>query len=158
MYGDLYLDVQGFVGNNNEFVPKEVALVWSEKKYHHFLIKPPYSFKELNYTQQKQNYWITSNTHKLFWEDGDVSFESVRQVIEEYLELQFVCVRGALKKKWIDETFPYTFDVINMEEKNLFSFKKLREKFSNTHNCYLHSNEACALQNAFLLYHNDKKE
>lgn len=157
MIADIYLDVQGFIGTYNEFVPKEIALVWNEHKYHHFLIKPPYSFQELSYKLKKQASWTTANIHQLYWEEGDVSFNSIRQLIDEYVELQFICVRGAIKQDWINKNFPYAYEVINMEEKNAPSFKQLRQKHLNIKNCYLHTNRVCALQNALLLYHNDKK-
>lgn len=56
MIADIYLDVQGFMGTHNEFIPKEIALVWNEHKYHHFLIKPPYSFQELSYKLKNKHH------------------------------------------------------------------------------------------------------
>lgn len=156
MFADIYLDVQGFVGSHNEFVPKEIALMWNEYKYHHFLIKEPYSYQELNNKLKKQAAWTTTNIHNLCWEEGEVSFNTIRQLIDEYVEFKFVCVRGVIKEDWVYKTFPNVYKVINMEGQNTLSFKELRQKYLDIKTCYLHNNGVCALQNTLLLYNYNK--
>lgn len=155
MFVDIYLDVQGFIGIHNEFIPKELVLMWNEHKYHHFLIKQPYTYKELSNKLQKQAAWTTTNLHNLCWEDGEVSFYNVKQLIAEYVDFKSVCVRGSVKENWVYKTFPNVYKVINVE-KSIPSFKKLNQKYFDIKTCYLHTNCVCALQNTLLLYNYNK--
>jgi len=64
------IDVQGFLDNNNNFILKEIGIVFEKDPNlnNTFLIEPPYDFTFLNTKSRKTAIWLTNTHHNLFLE------------------------------------------------------------------------------------------
>jgi len=63
------IDVQGFFDNNNNFILKEIGIVFVKDPNlnNSFLIVPPYDFTLLNAKSRKTAISLTKTHHKIFW-------------------------------------------------------------------------------------------
>jgi len=77
------IDVQGFFDNNNNFILKEIGIVFEKDPNlnNSFLIEPPYDFTFLNTKSGKTAIWLTNSNHKIFWNDGQNSFPQTRKYL-----------------------------------------------------------------------------
>ena len=78
---EYYFDVQGFIGYNNEFIPKELALI-HQGQHQHFLIKSPFEFNKLSTALQRQVKWLNHHHHGISWEDGTTNLTFVKNLIK----------------------------------------------------------------------------
>jgi hypothetical protein len=67
MVQKIIFDVQDFKIANNEFVSKDVVILFNSSEYNRFLIKLPFSY---NLLLQRQAKWVESNHHGLSWCEG----------------------------------------------------------------------------------------
>jgi len=60
------IEVQGFFDKNNNFILKEIGIVFEEDPNlnNSFLIEPPYDFTLLNTKSRKTAIWLTNTHHK----------------------------------------------------------------------------------------------
>lgn len=150
---DIFIvDIQGFVDCENQFLPKEVAVV-SLREGHiaHWVIAPPCEFSELPYPTQKQNNWLTVNFHGIEWYDGEISSIQLKKHIREIAQVaDHIYVRGREKKLYLERiTARRIFNLENISP----TFEELR---SSTQYCLHHGSIKrrvfkCALHNALNL-------
>lgn len=145
----VFIDVQGFRGNSNNFIVKEIAIVFNANEFINFIIKPPFEYKYLSSDKQKQVNWLTKNHHHLQWEAGSVTFRSVCKFIKANTMDSCVYVKGVEKKKWIEEILHKK--VFNIENMNCSNLKNLEKQFPECIRYNCHNHGICALQNAHLL-------
>lgn len=150
---DAYVDVQGFVGSDGDFVPKEVAIVFDETNFKTLIIEAPYPIQQLNQKQQKSVVWLSNNHHGIRWQQGDITLSILKGMMTEYTSGKTVCVRGNTKLLWISDNCEEIFRIHNTEtSKSSLSFKQLKNMYPNIKRCNQHKGRWCALQNALLLY------
>ncbi|KYN17798.1 hypothetical protein ALC57_09902, partial [Trachymyrmex cornetzi] len=71
---DIVIDIQGFRDVEDNFIPKEVAvLAINATITEHWIMRPPYPFGELPKRARRENNWLTRNYHGIEWFDGDVN-------------------------------------------------------------------------------------
>jgi len=77
------IDVQGFFDNNNNFILKEIGIIFEKDPnlINSFLMEPPYDFTLLNTKPQKTAIWLTNPHHKILWNDGKNSFPQTRKYL-----------------------------------------------------------------------------
>lgn len=148
----VFVDMQGFRGGNNQFIAKEIAVLYSENKFHHFILTPPVSFNQLPPPQQVQARWLQHNHHGLYWDGGDVSYEEVKFFLNT-LRNYSIYVKGEEKRKWLENMLESNVIVRNLEELNCPNLETLSKLYKNTLRCYYHAYHkgSCALQNTLLL-------
>lgn len=149
MENTICIDFQGFKTNRNEFIIKEVAVVFNAKEHINFIIKPPFDFQYLTPEKQKEANWLTNNYHHLKWNDGSVSFRSIIKFLRANVRHSNIYVKGKEKKKWLEKIIEQK--VINIEEIGCINFKQLQIKYPECIYCSYHNYGVCALRNALLI-------
>lgn len=73
MTEELVIDIQAFVGPQEEYLPKEICVLSVNHPYSDsWVIGPPCRFSELGASIRRQNNWLSRHYHRLSWEDGEV--------------------------------------------------------------------------------------
>ena len=146
-----FVDLQGFKTSSNNFIVKEIAILCNNNYiFHHFIIKPPCKFKNLNEEEQKQIKWLEHHHHGLQWSAGHTTYGAVQQFLLNKLRSEVVYVKGAEKKLWLEHMMPNITTVYNLEDSNYPSLQTLGKLYTNTQTCRQHRG-CCALQNVFLV-------
>lgn len=153
---DAIIDMQGFTGHNNEFVPKEITILLVEKmiliKEENYLVQPPYDIKALSQKEQKSVNWLKNNFHNLDWNDGPYCYTTFCQHLSS-LSIKRLFVKGKMKASFLKNKIQSHIKVCNLDEKTL-SLKKLNslEKYKYYCKRHLHSfKRNCSRQNAYVL-------
>lgn len=149
MIEPIFIDLQGFRSNSNQFIVKEVAIVYSDNEVFSFIVKPPYKFECLTAEKQKQARWLTKRFHGLHWSDGTVPYSTVKQILWENVKDLDVCVQGMEKKKWLEHILER--EVFNIQEITSTNLKILEKQYPNCYRCNDHGYGSCAVKNAFLI-------
>lgn len=151
------VDLQGFKGENNEFIVKEVAALIHKYFNVHFIIKPPYRINYLPSELQRQARWLTKNYHGIAWEDGWSTFEDAIKIVSNALQNKTVYVKGEEKKQWLEKFLQKKpFAIYNLDDLGYPTLQRLKNCYA-TPRCLSHSGH-CALQNVYLLqYHGNAK-
>lgn len=75
----VFLDAQGFIGNGNKFIVKEIAVLKTELKttleeneIHHLIFKESYPWTQLTSDNKRKAYWLTNNNHGFSLDSSDV--------------------------------------------------------------------------------------
>ena len=150
---DYIVDVQGFQGPGNTFIPKELVILALNEGAEPatYLFEPPYSWKYLPVKYKCVNKWATRNYHGLTWESGDTPYDQLEEILK--LELKYACsvyVKGLEKKCWL-ENITSLKCVINMDILDCPSIKKLQQD-TKSEKCKHHINfENCSTGNVQLL-------
>lgn len=156
----IVLDIQGFYGRDNEFLPKEIAYMnpYTEKS-HVFLLKLPYKIDELNAKQKKSAYYCSSSHHGLSWSSGITNLSDIFKILEKLISFEKIYVKGQQKCDWIKQTFEqnkYKYELVNLEDSNehkISCLQNLRRSKGHLYpECIFHSNVfTCAFQNVHLI-------
>lgn len=102
-----FVDIQGFRGNDNSFIIKEIAFYKSGVLFT-YLFAPPYNYTLLEKKFRKQAVWLFLNHHNLRWNEGYISYSSVKDIIYKELIIKntnntIIYVKGDEKVKWLQE-------------------------------------------------------
>lgn len=145
------LDIQGFRGPKNQFIVKELALL-QQGHHYHFILLPPFNFKELPADLKRQSQWLYQNYHGLLWDGGFTEFRKVKHYLRSVIQHTTVYVKGTEKSQWLRALLQNENDVevINVEDIGCPSFKELKQLHPNSVKCLSHS-KCCALQNVYML-------
>lgn len=150
---EVICDLQGFRGNQNEFIVKEASFISvNEDKYQSFVFRPPFSFTELNDIQKKGAIYIERHIHGLSWESGHIPYIELKNVLKQILkDYKIVLVKGAEKKKFLEENTPVDITVTDLEDYNCPSMKEFKHLSSKK--CFYHNTNSynCAYENVRLL-------
>lgn len=75
---DCVIEIQGFFDKDDEFVPKEVAVVTLDEEFSgHWIISPPVLFTDLPQQIRIKNNWLTHNHHGIEWFEGDITLQQL---------------------------------------------------------------------------------
>lgn len=88
------LDIQGFVDNNEDLIPKEIAWTsFGNDEESHAIIERPYAWEALRPSVQSVNDFLTTRKHGLLWELPGISYrklQTVYRVIPQEINLVYV--------------------------------------------------------------------
>lgn len=144
--------MQGFSGNDNNFIPKEVTLYYNGISKT-FLFKPPYPWQDLNINKRKSVCWVTKNLHGLQWEDGKQPYKCLFDILNSFV-LNKVCniyTKGSKKAKFLRNLLKC--NIIDIGELGCCSLYDEKAKMPDNIFCYHHinNNKYCAKLNAYKL-------
>ena len=149
------VDLQGFQMPINQFVVKEIA-VMDIKSDHHVvhLFEPPCVWSSLPAKYKCTNTWLTRNYHNLYWEDGYFPYKILKDAVKSMLRnASCIYVKGLEKKRFLEKLLHNKYYVIDVNDANCPSLKKLSE--NNFMKCPNHFDEnanfQCALRNVQML-------
>ncbi|XP_031777355.1 uncharacterized protein LOC116415891 isoform X1 [Nasonia vitripennis] len=154
---DLIVVIQGFKGQNGEFIVKELAYIDPNEPAavaQLATFQPPHSWYDLSSDVQCANLWLKYSFHGLKWSDGEQPYDKLAEVCSSLLDLSptrnvIIWVKGAQKKEWLQLYFP---DVRNIEDLGCPSLKipGFRTPLVCSH--YLPDwKENCAVQNVYAI-------
>lgn len=153
------VDIQGFKTENNEFIVKEIAILYKNKTQV-FLIKPPFPFHELTKWEKKQVNWIERNRN-IYWSEGSVPYSKCKGLITNILKDKCLYAKGLEKVAWLKYILKNN-NIVNLEDKgcpNLLSLYNLYKYSGDVYSCNYHDS-VCALKNVLSLnkwlYNNNK--
>lgn len=148
---DVIIDFQCFKDNQDNIIPKEVAICAVDQDFiGHWITLPFCRPNELGQTIRQQNDWLTRNHHGIEWCDGDISVKKVYRNLEEVCRsVNRIYVRGQIKAELLGRITTRT--IINLEtDTDCPPFAKL--PWSDSH-CIRHALKpghlrySCALNN-----------
>lgn len=150
---NIIIDVQGFKNEKNEFIPKEIAIMWNKRVFV-MLIKPPYPFYTLTKKERIQVAWIEKN-RGIYWNQGFIPFHNYKNCLDIFFKNKYsrIFTKGGEKTLWLRDMFHNNNNIYNLEDKNCPSLVSLSDKYVNSPDilsCVYHDN-ICALKNVFLL-------
>lgn len=110
------IDIQGFINNDKNFVPKEATvLLISENSIGHWIVTPPTPFNDLRLSAQVHNDTQTKIHHGIEWFDGDVQARKLYSNLREIArQMTTVYVHGAENATFIENLIAKK--VINLEK------------------------------------------
>lgn len=155
------IDMQGFKGPNNQFIVKEIAVLYKDNTHQHFIVQPPYDMKCLSEELQKQVIWLYHNYHGLSWNGGSTTLQEVLNLISFKLRHHDkIYVKHLEKEQWLRTLFENSnnnnnnyvklIPIVNLDNLDCPNIHTLKKTFPLYH-CSLHSG-CCALQNIYLFY------
>jgi len=99
------INVQGFFDNNNNFILKEIWIVFEKNPNlnNSFLIEPPYDFNLLNTKSRKTAIWLANTHHKIFWNDGENSFPQTGKYLRTIKSGKQIICKGVEKKRFLQK-------------------------------------------------------
>lgn len=144
------VDVQGFKTETNEFIIKEIAVLWN-KKIHVFLIEPPFPFYDLTKSEKRQVSWIERN-RKIYWRDGFVPYSNHQNLIVDILKDKSVYTKGLEKVLWLKK-ISNNNNINNLEDEGCPNLLSLYNKYEHSHDVYscIYHDTICALKNVICL-------
>lgn len=116
-----FVDLQGFIGNNNRFVVKEIAIITRNISFHDIVKSTPSTFSDLDAAHKKQVKWLTYNFHGLKWHWGFITLQQLRRAIEPILNEKIVYIKGDKKVKWLEQILGFKWGlcrIIDIESLN----------------------------------------
>lgn len=146
------VDIQGFKRETNEFIIKEIAILYN-KTLQVFLIKPPFPFEKLTKQEKKQVSWIERN-RKIHWREGFVPYSNYRNLVIDILRDKHIYVKGSEKVLWLKHVLENSnCNIFNLEDKGCSSLISLYDQYKysqDLYNCIYHDS-ICALKNVICL-------
>lgn len=147
---NVIIDIQGFKSENNEFIPKEIAILCKQSLLV-LSIKPPCAFYNLTKKERVQVSWIERN-RGIYWNEGLVPYINYKYYIINFLKDKCIYTKGYEKVLWLKDILDND-NVYNLEDKNCPNFDTLYKRYSTSsdiQNCINHS-KMCALKNVCCL-------
>lgn len=154
------LDVQGFRGNNKEFIIKEISIVELNKRHViHAFCKEPYNINELSTARRIEARWLIRNYHGINWTYGHVAYEEIGEVLKSaLLSYNTIYVKGCEKKKilevYLSSLDSCKFKIFDIDYFHIESLKRMRID-EGGNKCFYHQNLKssfmCSYENAYNL-------
>lgn len=97
------IEFQGFRGNKDEFIIKELVILdLTTNVPHYFLFKPPYNIKHCNEKSACCNRWLTKYFHSITWNEGIIDYSELEKIMILYCEkFKTIFTTGLEKANWI---------------------------------------------------------
>ena len=157
MSSSAIIDIQGYLGLNNQFIPREIAVFYSSNHIQHMFLKSSSSVVVSEDLQWQSN-WVYNNYRRFKWNGGCIlQYKAINMLLNNLKEVNKVYVKGLIKRKWINNLLTGDcgaidgIQVINLEENYAIpNIHELKKKYPGELRCNSH-NGACALQNVQLL-------
>ena len=128
---EFVIDAQGFKKTYNEFVFKELAIIRLGEDVQPvvFLFGPPHSSIFLLPRYRCQNKWLTRNHHGIFWDDGEIPYTELEDILTSSTRgATKIYVKESEKQKWLHAILS---NVINIETLDCPSLAKLNKNTDN---------------------------
>lgn len=140
----VFVDLQGFIGEKNRFIPKELAAFNGHQVYH-YIFKSPFPFRKLKENLQKTAKWLMMNHHCIDWGTGITPLCYFKSMFLEVIKsADIIYVKGKEKANFLRKLT--NKEILEFQEQP--PFKKL-----GTHCTYHKQNFCiCALSNVLYLY------
>lgn len=148
----IVIDVQGMRGRNNQFIPKEVAVVSVKTEDSgHWVVLPPYADDNLPVFVKSQNIWLCDHIHGIAWSKGDTSLQALETNLKRIAgQATRIFTRGSEKSSYLTQLTGYF--IINLEDdEEAPSLRHLpRSDVRCIYHCAANHRQAynCALNNA----------
>lgn len=155
----LILDIQGFRGDADQFIFKELAAVSVNcESAYSFLFKPPSEQVTLSTKARNTNTWLSKVHHGLEYDDGLVPYEELQGILQQLLSATTtVYVKGSVKRNDLLKIVAHP-DIKNIEDLGCPSIRQLHEDYCATA-CMWHKHKTsiCASRNVknILLWYNE---
>jgi len=152
---DIVIDIQGFRDVEENFIPKEVAvLAINAAITGHWIMTSPCPFEDLPVRAKRENNWLTRNYHGIEWFDGDVNSTNFTIHLRDITRhARYIYTRGQEKTRYLSNLLSrnvYNLEGISPAFKNLPDFEDRGQRC--THHGFRASAEShCALRNAYKL-------
>lgn len=143
----VFVDIQSVVGNNRQMFAKELVYMFANSIVPiQYIMKPPYTYQELNQNAVNQNEYSYKNITKLTWDDGDIDYLQLPYILNNIQDF-IIIVKGEQKRKFLQQFLQNTV-IIDLDVNT--SLNSLRNYF---HNCPVHDSSfhRCAILNVFKL-------
>ena len=152
----IFVDLQGFVLNNN-FTVKEVAVLRDGKTLSHYVFREPVPWNYLTKSEKSQACWLKIHHHGFRWDDGHVSYHQAKDLVQRAIGTcgadipSLIYVKGSEKKKWLRELLnsDLKIETIDADYDDIACLKDL--DVIGTLRCGYHTRH-CAMQNVCKLY------
>lgn len=146
------MDIQGFKGENNKFIIKELAIVSTDGQLYELqLFQPPCHFNQLSESVQKQVHFLEKHFHGLYWNSGFRPYCELKNILKTLSLSGTVYVKGCEKKIFVADLLSnYMVNVVNIEElgcPNLSILKKQFQPLSLKPCAFNHITQNCAYLN-----------
>lgn len=151
---EVVIDFQGFKRVYNEFVFKEVAIIPLGENVQPivYLFAPPHDWNLLPPRYKCENSWLTKNFHGLHWQEGEIPYEELEEILKASTRsASQIYVKGLEKQRWLKNFLP---NVKNIESLDCPSLSKLNRYINHpctNHNLKICENSNCAARNAVVL-------
>lgn len=147
---NIIVDVQGFKTYDNEFIIKEIAILYNNQ-IQVLLFKPPFPFYYLSKIERRTVSWIEKN-RGISWNDGIIPYSDYKNIVINLLKDGRIFTKGSEKVSWL-KNISGNKNVFNLEEKGCPNLITVCEQFSSENDvfkCIYHSS-VCALKNVMSL-------
>jgi hypothetical protein len=154
------VDFQGFRGNANEFIVKELCILkrrsGEDEEIDQYLFRPPYEHRRLNKRRRNEAVWVEHNHHGLRWNDGTVNYSELYEILDTVLDSTSatIYVKGEEKKKILADRRSNRFNIVDVEDYGCSTLKQLKkERKDQLEHCCYHDpiKYTCALNNVILI-------
>ena len=90
-----------------------------------FTIKPPFHLYDAQPASFTQNLWLTRNIHCITWNEGDINYDEIPNVLQHFHHFNAIyLVKGEQKVKLLETLMPGV-DVRNLEDFDCLKYEKL---------------------------------
>lgn len=127
---EFILDFQGFKGENNKFIVKELAIVSTDELvYELHLFRPPCDFNQLSENVKKQVVWLEKYFHGLYWSSGFREYSQLNDLLKNCNLSGNVYVKGTEKTQFVKNLLTdFKVNVINIEDLGCPSLSVIRSQ------------------------------
>lgn len=146
------MDIQGFKGDQNKFIVKELAIISTDgQMYELQLFQPPCQFDQLSEHVQKQVHYLEKHFHGLYWNSGYQPYSELKTILMRLNLSGVVYVKGREKQIIVSELLSnFKVNVVNIEElgcPSLTILKKHLQPMSTKPCAFNHDTKNCAYLN-----------
>lgn len=147
------MDIQGFFEPINEFIVKEIAILYmNNDTYVRHLFEPPCEWNTLPAKYKSMNKWLTRNYHNLKWYDGNFEYDLLKTCLDMNLRnTSCVFVKGSKKKIFLDKLLNHKYNIIDITDCNCPSLRGLSTNKIVQCPTHLDSKFRCALKNVHIM-------
>jgi len=120
---DIVIDIQGFRDVEENFIPKEVAvLAINAAITGHWIMTSPCPFEDLPVRAKRENNWLTRNYHGIEWFDGDVNPKNFTIHLRDITRhARYIYTRGQEKARYLS----------NLLSRNVYNLEGISPAFKN---------------------------
>lgn len=155
---DFVIEMQGLRDKQNNFLPKEVAVVSLQGRISaHWTIVPAHEYVELPRNIRESNDFVSSRILGLHWFDGDITLRKLKHHFYSIARVASkIYIKGGEKARYAQSLM--SRNVHNIDEYNTIAFSELENLHNVQESCLFHQlqqdkyiNKHCALHRAHLL-------
>lgn len=116
----IIVDIQGFKVPDNQFVLKELGIIRLIREPYGFsmgslIFQPPCTWGSLPKKYRLMNQWCINNLHGIPWEAGTFDYTELHDAVNFiFRKGDYVLVKGAEKKLWLEELLQFRIPVIDL--------------------------------------------